>query len=89
MALMSDLSGYVVCGHDAGGSGLVQQFGNFARAGQNADEPGNNFEQSVKQGLAFTGRFTFSSAQVSAGQQVLFDLEQGAREVEACNVRTP
>ncbi len=89
MTLMTNLSGYVVYGNDAGGAGLVQQFGNFPRVGQNLDEPGNNFEASVRAGYTATGQFIFSNAQVSAGQEVVFDLVQGVRDVEAMNVRVP
>jgi hypothetical protein len=65
-------------------------YGNFPRAGQNRDEPGNDFEQSVRAGYTFTGQFEFRSAQVSQGQSVLFDLAQdGTGAVYACNIRVP
>lgn len=91
MPLMSDLTGYVVSGHDAGGCGLIQQHGNFPRAGQNLDEPNNNFEASVHAGYTATGQFVFRSAKVSAGQSVLFDLilDSATATVIADNVRVP
>jgi hypothetical protein len=84
---MTDLAGYVTAGGP--GCGLIQQFGNFPRAGENPDEPGNNFEASVRAGYTFDGQFLFRSADVSAGQQVLFDLAEDTGAVYACNIRVP
>jgi hypothetical protein len=89
--VMTNLSGYVTSASPRGGCGQIQQYGNFPRVGQNADEPGNNFEDSVHQGFTYDGQFEFRSAQVSEGQSVLFDLVEDALSggVLADNVRVP
>jgi len=87
--LMSNVAGWVISANPDGGYCLIQQFGNFPRADQNVDEPGNTFEESVQRGYTFTGQFVCQGYALSVGQQVLFDIAEGSPLNFATNVRVP
>lgn len=85
--LLTNLTGFVEWVNAAVPCGMIQQFGNFPRADQDVDEPGNAFEFSAR--YQPSGRFSFNGYAVSAGQQVLFDIAQGPYAAYATNVRVP
>jgi len=62
-----------------GGTGLIQQHGNFPRFDEAADEPGNNFEQSVTLGYTLNGQFVyqFETGEFAVDDLVLFDIAEG------------
>jgi hypothetical protein len=89
--LMTDVSGYVTSANPNGGGCLIQQYGNFPRFEQASDEPGNNFEESVRAGYTFDGQFVCKGYFLSEGQSVLFDIAAGTsvQGNYAVNVRVP
>ena len=86
---MTNLSGYIVA---APGEflGELVQFGNFPNP-TNPFAPGQPTpEESYRRGYTSDGHFYFRDAQVSVGQEVLFDVALGGVVgIEAVNIRVP
>lgn len=84
--LMTDVAGYVTYAKD--GVGEIQAFGNFPNCYETFDSP-RNFHPAARPGITFTGQFVFVGADVSEGQQVLFDIAADGAFNKAVNVRVP
>ena len=88
--LLTNIAGYVVAAKGTSTLGSIQQFGNFRNA-TNPNAPGQpTFEESSRLGYSQDGCFPFFAADVSPGQQVIFDLALNSfYGAYATNVRVP
>jgi hypothetical protein len=87
--LLTDRAGYVLYGEGETYRGAIQQCGNFP-CPTNMLAPGQPTpEESYRRGYTLDGCFYFRGYDVSAGQQVVFDLAQGRWGAYATNVRVP